>query len=42
MSDRAKVQRTFGWKPTGAFPDLVREMVEAELAAIDEGRKDAA
>jgi GDP-D-mannose dehydratase len=37
MSDRAKVQRTLGWKPTGAFPDLVREMVEAELAAIDEG-----
>ncbi len=39
MSDRAKVQRTPGWKPTGAFPDLVREMVEAELAAIDEGGK---
>ena len=39
MSDRAKVQRTLGWKPTGAFPDLVREMVEAGLAAIDEGGK---
>jgi GDP-D-mannose dehydratase len=36
MSDRAKVQRTLGWMPTGAFRDLVREMVEAELAAIDE------
>ena len=39
MSDRAKVQRTLGWKPPGVFPDLVREMVEAELAAIDEGGK---
>jgi len=38
----AKIQRTLGWKPTVAFPDLVREMVEAELAAIDEGRKNAA
>ena len=32
---------SFGWKPTVAFPDLVREMVEAELAAIDEGRENA-
>jgi GDP-D-mannose dehydratase len=37
----AKIQRTLGWKPTGAFPDLVREIVEAELAPIDEGRKNA-
>jgi GDPmannose 4,6-dehydratase len=36
-----KIQRTLGWKPTGAFPDLVREMVEAELAAIDEGTENA-
>ncbi len=32
---------SFGRKPTVAFPDLVREMVEAELAAIDEGRENA-
>jgi GDPmannose 4,6-dehydratase len=42
VGSSAKIQRTLGWKPTGAFPDLVREMVQAELAAIDEGRKNAA
>jgi GDPmannose 4,6-dehydratase len=31
----AKIQRELGWQPTGSFADLVREMVEAELAAID-------
>jgi len=30
-----KIRRMLGWKPTGTFPQLVREMVEAELAAID-------
>jgi GDPmannose 4,6-dehydratase len=30
-----KIYRTLGWKPTGTFDQLVREMVEAELAAID-------
>jgi len=30
-----KIRKTLGWKPTGSFPQLVREMVEAELAAID-------
>jgi GDPmannose 4,6-dehydratase len=29
-----KIRRTLGWEPTGTFDDLVREMVEAELAAI--------
>jgi len=29
----AKIQRVLGWKPTRSFPDLVREMVEADLAA---------
>jgi len=32
-SDKAK--RELGWHPRGSFDDLVREMVEAELAAID-------
>ena len=30
-----KIRKTLGWKPDGTFPQLVREMVEAELAAID-------
>jgi GDPmannose 4,6-dehydratase len=31
----AKIRADLGWKPRGSFNDLVREMVEAELAAID-------
>ena len=31
----AKAKAELGWKPRGSFNDLVREMVEAELAAID-------
>jgi GDPmannose 4,6-dehydratase len=27
-----KIKNTLGWKPTGSFVELVREMVEAELA----------
>ena len=30
-----KIRRELGWRPTGSFADLVREMVEGELAAID-------
>jgi GDPmannose 4,6-dehydratase len=33
-----KIRKTLGWKPTGSFRQLVREMVEAELAAIDSCR----
>ena len=29
-----KIRRTLGWKPSKGFTELVREMVEAELAAI--------
>ena len=29
-----KIRRTLGWKPSTSFAGLVREMVEAELAAI--------
>ena len=29
-----KIQRTLGWRPRTTFQDLVREMVEAELAAL--------
>lgn len=31
-----KIEQAFGWKPSGDFQQLVREMVEAELAAIEE------
>jgi GDPmannose 4,6-dehydratase len=30
-----KIRKKLGWKPTGSFAQLVREMVEAELEAID-------
>jgi GDPmannose 4,6-dehydratase len=30
-----KIRQVLEWKPTGTFPQLVREMVEAELAAIE-------
>src|SRR5947199_2040616 len=30
-----KIRKILGWKPAGTFRELVREMVEAELAAID-------
>src|SRR5213083_602707 len=33
-----KIRKTLGWKPAGSFRQLVREMVEAELAAIDSGQ----
>lgn len=33
VGSREKIERTLGWKPRTAFRDLVREMVEAELAA---------
>jgi GDPmannose 4,6-dehydratase len=29
-----KIQKTLGWRPTGTFHDLVREMVDAELAGL--------
>jgi GDPmannose 4,6-dehydratase len=29
-----KIRKTLGWRPTGSFPELVREMVEAELSAL--------
>jgi GDPmannose 4,6-dehydratase len=30
-----KIRKTLGWEPSGTFEDLVREMVEAELDALD-------
>jgi GDPmannose 4,6-dehydratase len=34
VGDAAKIRTTLGWKPNETFEQLVREMVEAELAAI--------
>ena len=34
----AKIKAELGWEPQGTFADLVREMVEAELAGIDAGQ----
>jgi GDPmannose 4,6-dehydratase len=36
VGSAAKAERVLGWKPSGSFPQLVREMVAAELAAIDQ------
>src|SRR2546429_4183373 len=33
-----KIRKKLGWKPAGTFRELVREMVETELAAIDSRR----
>lgn len=35
----AKIKAELDWQPQGSFADLVREMVEAELATIDAGQK---
>jgi GDPmannose 4,6-dehydratase len=32
-----KIKAELGWQPQGSFTDLVREMVDAELAAVDVG-----
>jgi len=32
-----KIRDTLGWQPSASFPQLVQEMVEAELAVIDRG-----
>jgi GDPmannose 4,6-dehydratase len=29
-----KIRKTLGWKPTGSFEQLVREMVEAEMKIL--------
>ena len=38
VGSAAKIERVLGWRATYSFDDLVREMVEAELAEIDGGR----
>ncbi len=34
-----KIERVLGWKPSGDFAQLVRDMVEAELAIIEGGER---
>ena len=34
VGNPAKIRRVLGWRPTRQFHDLVREMVEADLAAL--------
>ena len=38
VGDASKIHKTLGWKPTGTFDQLVREMVEADLTALDKSR----
>lgn len=37
VGSAAKIRAALGWKPSGTFNDLVREMVEAELAIAGAG-----
>jgi GDPmannose 4,6-dehydratase len=32
-----KIRKTLGWKPTGSFQELVRELVQAELEKLKAG-----
>ena len=34
VGDSSKIRKTLGWKPSGTFQDLVREMVEAEVETL--------
>jgi GDPmannose 4,6-dehydratase len=36
-----KVRKTLGWRPTGTFPELVREMVAAELDQLKSGKAES-
>lgn len=35
VGDASRAEATFGWKPTTSFDDLVRMMVDADVAAIE-------
>ena len=38
LGDATKAHETLGWRHTTTFPELVREMVEADLKALGNGR----
>jgi GDPmannose 4,6-dehydratase len=37
LGDASKAREAFGWEPRVGLPELVREMVEADLAFVDRG-----
>jgi len=41
LGNPAKAEALLGWKATTTFPDLVTEMVEADLAMVDRGELNA-
>jgi GDPmannose 4,6-dehydratase len=36
VGDSSRIRRDFGWTPTVTFPELVRSMVEADLALVED------
>ncbi len=42
LGDPAKAQRVLGWKHTTSFPDLVKDMVKADLETVlrEQSRQD--
>jgi GDPmannose 4,6-dehydratase len=38
LGDASKATRVLGWRPRRLFVDLVREMVDADLAAIERAK----
>jgi GDPmannose 4,6-dehydratase len=39
IGDPSKAHKRFGWKATTKFPDLVKLMVDADLAHLEETKK---
>ena len=42
LGDASKAHRVLGWKPRRLFKDLVKEMVQADLSALERGQSGAA
>jgi GDPmannose 4,6-dehydratase len=36
IGDASKARKVLGWKPTYTFPELIKEMVVSDLAALTE------
>jgi GDPmannose 4,6-dehydratase len=39
VGDSTKARTTLGWKPRVSFPELVRMMVDADIALLQDGRR---
>jgi GDPmannose 4,6-dehydratase len=39
VGDSSKARRVLGWEPSHTFPELVREMVQSDMAALAESSK---